>query len=195
MKSRLRWLLLVAVLILAIVTHAYWLSALGGYLIHGDAPAPADLVVVLAGDYFGGRILAGADLVRRGFAPKALVSGPGDVYGQYESDLAIAFAVRHGYPESYFVPFPNDSRSTAAEADAVIGELRKLHARRIDIVTSNFHTRRAGNIYRARAGDLEFHLVAVPDPYFSADGWWKNREGRKTFLVEWEKTVATWLGM
>lgn len=153
------------------------------------------MVVVLAGDYFGGRILAGADLVRRGLAPKALVSGPGDVYGQYESDLAIAFAVRHGYPESYFVPFPNDSRSTAAEADAVIGELRKLHARRIDIVTSNFHTRRAGNIYRARAGDIEFHLVAVPDPYFSAGGWWKNREGRKTFLVEWEKTVAAWLGM
>jgi uncharacterized SAM-binding protein YcdF (DUF218 family) len=77
----------------------------------------------------------------------------------------------------------------------VIPELRKLHARKIEIVTSNFHTRRAGNIYRSRAGDMEFHLIAAPDPYFSAGGWWKNREGRKIFLVEWEKTVATWLGM
>jgi hypothetical protein len=38
-------------------------------------------------------------------------------------------------------------------------------------------------------------MVAAPDEYFSADGWWKDREARKTFLVEWMKTVATWLGM
>jgi len=195
-KSHFRWFLLAAVLIfLILVTRAYWLTALGGYLIHGEAPASADVIVVLAGDPVGNRILTAADLVRRGLAPKALVSGPGEVYGLYESDLAIAFAVRHGFPESYFVRFPNDSKSTAAEANAVIPELRKLHARRIEIVTSNYHTRRAWNIYRARAGDLEFHVVAAPDLYFSAGGWWKNREGRKTFLVEWEKTVATWLGM
>ena len=196
MKGRFRWFLFAVVLFLfAAATRIFWLSALGGYLIREEAPVQADIIVVLAGDYFGNRILTAGDLVRRGLAPKALVSGPGDVYGVHESDLAVAFAVRHGFPESYFLPFPNDSKSTAAEADAVIPELRKLHAHQIEIVTSNFHTRRAGNIYRSRAGDLEFHLVAAPDPYFSADGWWKNREGRKTFLVEWEKTVATWLGM
>ena len=196
MKGRFRWVVFATVLILiAVVTHAYWLSALGGYLIHDEAPARADMVVVLAGDYFGNRILTAANLVRSGLAPKALVSGPGNVYGQYESDLAIAFAVRHGYPESYFVSFPNDATSTAAEADAVIPELRKLHARRVEIVTSNFHTRRAGNIYRSRARDMEFHVVAAPDPNFSPDGWWRNREGQKTFLMEWEKTVATWFGI
>jgi uncharacterized SAM-binding protein YcdF (DUF218 family) len=195
-KWRFRWVLLAAVLVVfAIVTHAYWLSALGGYLVHDEAPQPADIIVVLAGDFLGNRILTAADLVRRGLAPKALVSGPGDVYGQYESDLAIAFAVRHGFPESYFVSFPNDATSTAAEATAIIRELRKLDAHRIDIVTSNFHTRRAGHIYRARASDLEFHVISAPDTYFSADGWWKNREGRKIFLVEWEKTVATLFGI
>ena len=196
MKRHFRWFLLAAVVILlALVTHSYWLAGLGGYLVRDEGAAQADMVVVLAGDYFGNRILTAAELVRRGLAPKILVSGPGDVYGLHESDLAIAFAVRHGFPDSYFLPFPNDARSTAAEADAVIAELRKLHARRIEIVTSNFHTRRAGNIYRSRAGDLEFRVSAAPDPYFSPNGWWKNREGRKTFLVEWEKTVATWLGM
>ena len=196
MKGRFRWFLFAVVLILlAVATRGLWLSALGGYLIRGEAPVRADIIVVLAGDFFGNRILTAADLVRRGLAPRVLVSGPGDVYGANESDLAVAFAVRHGFPESYFLPFPNDSKSTAAEADAVIPELRKLHAHQIEIVTSNYHTRRAGNIYRSRAGDLEFHLVAAPDPNFSAGGWWKNREGRKTFLVEWEKTVATWLGM
>jgi uncharacterized SAM-binding protein YcdF (DUF218 family) len=195
-KGRFRWFLVAVVLILFVfATRVFWLSALGGYLIRDEAAVQADIIVVLAGDYFGNRILTAGDLVRRGLAPKALVSGPGDVYGVHESDLAIAFAVRHGLPESYFLPFPNDSKSTASEADAVIPELRKLNAHQVEIVTSNFHTRRAGNIYRSRAGDLVFHLVAAPDPNFSAGGWWKNREGRKTFLVEWEKTVATWLGM
>ena len=196
MKRRLRWFLLAAILaLLVFITRAYWLGALGGYLVHDEAPVPADIVVVLAGDFLGNRVLTAAGLVRSGLAPKALVSGPGETYGVYESDLAIGFAVRHGFPESYFLAFPNDAKSTSAEADVVIPELRKLHARKIDIVTSNFHTRRAGNIYRARAGDLEFHVVAAPDRYFTPDGWWKNREGRKTCLVEWEKTVATWFGM
>ncbi len=160
-----------------------------------EPPAPADLIVVLAGDYSGHRILTAADLVRRGFASKALVSGPSGEYGLHETDLAIPFAVRHGIPESYFIPLPNDSRSTREEASDVLAALTRLHARRVDIVTSDYHTRRAGNIYRAQAPGLEIHMVAAPDLYFTAGGWWHNREGRKTCLLEWMKTVATWFGM
>jgi uncharacterized SAM-binding protein YcdF (DUF218 family) len=150
---------------------------------------------VLAGDYSGNRILTAGDLVRRGFASKALVSGPSGEYGLHETDLAIPFAVRHGYPESYFIPLPNDARSTAAEADDMIAALGRFHAHTIDIVTSNYHTRRAGNIYHAKRPDLQIRVIAAPDPYFTPDGWWKTRDGRKTFLLEWMKTVATWLGM
>ncbi len=190
---RLYWFIAVTATLL--LTYRLWLAALGGFLVHAEAPAPADMVVVLAGDYIGNRIIIAGALVRQGLAPKALISGPADFYDLHESDLAIPFAVRHGYPESYFLPFPNDARSTTAEADAVIPELRKLHAHRIDLVTSNFHTRRAGNIYRKRAPDLEIHVVAAPDRYFTPDAWWKNREGRKTFVLERMKTIATWLGM
>ena len=113
----------------------------------------------------------------------------------HESDLAIAFAIRHGYPASFFVALPNDSRSTGDEAVDVLAALNQRHAHSVDIVTSNYHTRRAGNIYRAKASALEIHMVAAPDLYFTPEGWWKNRDGRKTFLLEWMKTVATWLGM
>ena len=196
-SARFRSLLIVtAILVLSLAgTYRLWLVALGGYLVQAQAPAPADVIVVLAGDYVGNRILTAADLVRKGVAPKALISGPADFYGLHESDLAITFAVRQGYPETYFVPLPNDSKSTVEEARAVIPELRRLGVHRIDIVTSNFHTARAGRIYRSQAPDLEFHMVAAPDPYYSPDGWWKNREGRKAFLMEWMKTVATWLRM
>jgi uncharacterized SAM-binding protein YcdF (DUF218 family) len=193
---RFRWLLAVALgVVLVLVTYPIWLTALAGYLVHSDAPVPADMIVVLAGDFTGSRIFTAGGLVRQGFAGNALISGPAGVYGVYESDLAIALAVRNGYPASYFVAFPNDSKSTASESEAVIAELRRLHVHKIDLVTSNFHTRRAARIFRSQAPDMDVHVVAAPDRYFTTNGWWKEREGRKTFLMEWMKTVGSWLGM
>lgn len=177
---------------LALLSSRLWLAWLGGYLVRASAPVPADLVVVLAGDFTGNRILVGGDLVRHGYAPQALISGPSGAYGMYECDLAIQFAAKHGYPQSYFIRLPNDARSTREEAVAIVAALRQRHARNVDVVTSDYHTRRAGSILRAAAPGIEIHMVAAPDEYFSANGWWKNREGRKTFLLEWLKTVAGW---
>lgn len=193
---RFRWLIAVLLLaVLALITYPIWLTVLAGFLVHSDAPVPADMIVVLAGDFTGSRIFTAGNLVRQGFATKALISGPGGVYGNYESDLAIALAVHNGYPASYFVPFPNDSKSTTSESEAVISELRRRNVHKIDLVTSNFHTRRAGRTFRSLAPGFEVHVVAAPDRYFTTNGWWKEREGRKTFLMEWMKTVGFWLGM
>jgi uncharacterized SAM-binding protein YcdF (DUF218 family) len=181
--------------LLVVFSYRFWLAALGGYLVRSDPPAHADMIVVLGGDFFGNRILKAGELVRQGFASQALVSGTGDVYGLYEPDLEIAFAVRHGYPKSYFVSFPIEARSTQTEADQVVSELRQRHMRQIDIVTSNYHTRRAGRIFRSKAPDLEIHMIAAPDRDFTPDGWWKTREGQKVFLDEWMKTVARWFGL
>jgi uncharacterized SAM-binding protein YcdF (DUF218 family) len=176
-------------------TSRFWLAALGEYLVRASPPVHADMIVVLAGDFSGNRILTAADLVRRGLASKALVSGPSGAYGLHESDLAIQFTTAHGIPPSYFIPFPNNGRSTKSEADVILPQLRSWHVHTVDIVTSNYHTRRAGNIYRAKAPDLDIHMVSAPDEFFTPDGWWKNRDGQKTFLLEWMKTVATWIGM
>lgn len=196
-SRRFHWFLGTAALlgVLLLIAYPLWLALLGGFLTKSDPPVPADLIVVLAGDFGGNRILTAGSMVRQGLAPKALVSGAPEIYGLHECDLAIPFAVRRGYPESYFVALPHEARSTMSEADVVIGELRQRHAHRVDIVTSNYHTRRAGKIFRSKAPDLELHVVSAPDPNFSPDGWWKNREGRKIFALEWMKTVGTWLGM
>ena len=186
---------LLGILVAALLTSPLWLAALGHFLVRAEAPVHAEMIVVPGGDFTGNRILTAADLVRRGFAPRVLVSGTSGEYGLHETDLAIPFAVRHGYPESYFIAFPNDGRSTHDEAVDVLAALNQRHVHRIDLVTSDYHTRRAGKIYRTLAPTLEIHVVAAPDPNFTADGWWKNREGRKTFVFEWIKTIATWLGM
>ena len=182
--------------VVLLLTSRLWLTALGNYLVEAGPAAHADIVVVLAGDYSGRRILKAAELIKGGLAPQALVSGPSNCcYGQVESDLAIAFAVKHGYPESYFIAFPNPGLSTREEVALLLPELRKRNVHTVDVVTSSYHTHRSGLIYRALAPDLDIHMVAATDRYFAPDGWWKTREGKKTFIQEWTKTIASWFGL
>ena len=182
-------------LVLSALLHTQILSALGSYLVNAGPPAKADIALVLDGDEAGQRILTAAQLVRDGFAPQVLVSGSTGVYGQHSCDLAIPFAVKHGYPESYFIHFENEASSTVDEARLALTFIRKSGYRRILLVTSDYHTRRASLIYRTQAAELTFITIAAPDKYFSATGWWHYREGRKTFLYEWMKTVANWFGV
>lgn len=194
LKSRtVRWLIPTAVLVLLVAAHSLWLGALGSFLVNSQEPFPADMAVVLAGDETGGRIVTAAELVRAGYAPKVLVSGP-EYYGAHESDLAIALAVRQGYPADWFIPLPNRTDSTKEEAQCVLDELQRRHVRRFIVVTSNFHTRRAAAAYRALAPAGSFRVVAAPYRPFAPRGWWHTRAGQKLFFMEWIKTLAAWAG-
>ncbi len=197
MKSAIRTtlLLLAGVILLLAVFHATIFAALGQYLVEASPPQKADVAVVLAGDEWGHRILTAAQLVRDGYVPKVMVSGPDGVYGNHECDLAIPFAVRHGFPESYFIHAEHNARSTLDEAKALVPEIRRAGYKTVAIVTSNYHTRRAGRIFRTLAPDLTIVMVAAPDEHYDPRDWWRSREGQKTFLTEWEKTVANWVGI
>src|ERR1017187_6829008 len=172
-------------------------------LVREEGPARADIAVLLAGDYYGNRIVRAAELVKQGNVPNVLVSGPNMLYGYYECDLEISFAVKRGYPESWFIRAPNEALSTREEAAAILPDLRRRGVHRFLLVTSDYHTARAARIFtqaafrrpRAAAPDLDMRVVAAPDDHFRADGWWRNREGRKIFAIEWLKTVANLLGM
>jgi uncharacterized SAM-binding protein YcdF (DUF218 family) len=172
-----------------------WLTWLGDFLVVDQPPFQADMIAVLGGDLRGTRILKAAELCRQGYAPLVLVSGAGNIYGLHESDLAIRWAVQHGYRGDLFIPFHYPAESTRDEEQAVIRELRARHVKRVILVTSNFHTRRASLIFRQLAPDIALGVVASPDQYFSGNGWWKTREGEKTMLFEWTKTVSDWFGI
>ena len=183
----------------AFLARSLWFPAFGYALVRDDGPAKADLVVVLAADASGNRILKAGDLVRRGYAPAALISCSSVYYGVGECDLAIPFAARHGYPAQWFIPFPNEALSTRDEAGKILPELRRRGIHSFLLVTSDFHTARASRIFRslerAQGGGPEFRAVPAADDYFRADAWWKNRESLKTFFIEWWKTVANALGI
>lgn len=164
-------------------------------LVYEQKPIHADIIEVLGGDLRGGRIIVAANLATTGYAPLVLVSGIGNLYGQHESDLAVAFAVRKGFDEKLFAKLRYPAESTRDEARAVVREFHRRGVKTFLLVTSNFHTRRAAAIFRQEAPGLTFHVIGSPDPYFTPDGWWKNREGKKIFVGEWTKTVAGWFGV
>ena len=193
---------LIALLLFAaalFATRGFWLPAFGYALIHDDGPAKVDIAVVPAGDYYGHRILKAAELVKQGYVPAVLVSGPAGLYGHYESDLAIPFAVRNGNPAAWFIPFPNSSLSTREEAIEVLAELRRRNVHSFLLVTSSYHTARARRVYRSLAGGsagaITFRTVAAPAEFFLPDSWWRVREGCKIVFSEWSKRIAGTFGL
>lgn len=175
------------------LTRAMWLTWLGSCLVYENGPWRADMIVVLGGDVRGTRILKAAELAWEGYAPQVMVSGIGGIYGNHESDLAVGWAVAHGYRQDLFLKFRFPATSTREEAHAVVGELRRRGVHRFLLVTSNYHTHRATTIFQEEAPDIPFHTVAAPYAAFRPDAWWKTREGQKCFAAEWTRTLAAWL--
>ena len=180
----------VLILALAGLTANWWLPSLGRFLVQADPPAKAPVAVVLAGDNHGLRILRGAQLQRDGFVEKVLVSGVPGIYGLYESDLAVRFAVARGYPEAAFEALHLDYKSTQEEAHVIVGELKRRGIRSVLVVTSDYHTKRAGWIFRHTAPWMEIRMIEAPDRYFRRDHWWVDRESGQRAFDEWTKLIA-----
>jgi DUF218 domain len=135
-------------------------------------------------------------LAQAGFAPYVYVDGTLLLMGR-ESDTTIRYAVQKGYPGSLFRPIllPPEVDSTSTEVLYVANSvLKPNHIRKILLVTSNYHTRRAARFMRKEAPWLTVAVIPASDPFFKVDGWWKTRSGKKTFLLEWTKTVTEWWG-
>ncbi len=197
-KSRRIWFaalgLALAASLTAYLTRDSWLREMGTMMVRVDQPFQADVISVLGGDWFGNRILKAGELVRKGYAPLAIVSGGGYVYGKYEGDLAIQFAVSHGYDAKYFRTLEYPCVSTKDEAQAVVREMRRMGVKRYLLVTSSFHTARAGRIFEEAAPELQMRVVPSEDTG-DWDHWWTSRESRKTFLMEFTKTVTSRFGI
>ena len=151
------------------------------------------------GDFYGHRIEKAAELVRAGYVPAALVSGPAGMYGTHESDLAIAYIARKGYPAVWFIPLPNEALSTREEAAAVFLELRRRRRAQHSAGDQRLsHRARPARLFRpahALPAAPAIRVVAAPDEFFRADSWWRTRQGQKIVFTEWMKTFATALGM
>jgi len=188
-----RGLLLIAAGILAAVLLIRWqaaLSLLGSSVIDSQAPRPADLILVLGGDFWGPRVVKAAELSALGYAPTVLISGP-PYAGRPEGELAVDFLVKRGFRREMFAVFPHTAASTVGEALALRGELARRGVKRVILVTSNYHSRRAAMVFQLFCPGIRFNSVPAPDSHYYAEGWWKSADSREIFLSEWTKIFGT----
>lgn len=143
----------------------------------------ADAIVVLGGELTHRPDYA-VELFQRGIAPHVVISGNGDC------DEARIVLVGKGTPEDS-VQMECESRNTKENAEFSIPLLRQAGAKRVVIVTSWFHSRRALNCFRHFAPDMEF--VSMPTVVDRPVSDWPNRYEREWVLTEYLKLAYYWV--
>ena len=165
------------------------LTSLGAFLIDSQPPQQADLVLVLGGEFWGPRVLTGAELARIGYAPIALISGP-PYRDRPEGELAVEFLVQKGYPRELFQVFGHHASSTIAEAKALRAELARRKVKRVLLVTSSYHSRRAAIVLTLFCPGVRF--ISIPAPsHYHVDEWWHDESSRQIFFSEWSKILGS----
>lgn len=168
-------------------------ARMGYSVICSQIPRQADLILVLGGDFWGPRVIKAADLAMEGYAPLVLISGP--PYGkdlQPEGELAIQFLTARGYPRELFAVFAHTAGATVEEAIALAPELRRRRVKRVILVTSAYHSRRADMVVRLFCDNgIQFISVPAADPVYSPELWWDDPGSRKIFFSEWKKIAGS----
>jgi uncharacterized SAM-binding protein YcdF (DUF218 family) len=172
----------------------------GDRLLIADDPVPvrADAAVVMQGSIIGENVrIAGAvQLLQQGTVGSMLISVPKESYwGQAVSPIARNhIEKKYGHEiasRTDFCESTSEVDSTGQEAAVLIGCIRERGWNSVILVTSNFHTRRAGMIWRrmlrAQNSTIRLYVHAVDDPEFRAAGWWRDRRSAKTWLTELTK--------
>ena len=191
----------------AAIAFAIFLPFAGRALAQEDTLADADAIVVLAGARVE-RWLEAVDLYRERRAP-VIVLSPGRV-DEAEARLAamgIRFprevelareAMRQmGIPGEAIAILPGSVDNTAAEAAAVRATFHDAGWHRMIVVTSKYHSRRAGFAFRREfAGTPVQVLVRASrhDPSEPAH-WWRRRADVRYVSSELQKLAAYMLGL
>ena len=194
---RLFWLLIALLAVLLAVLR--W----GGYLLvaKSSLPAHAQAAVVLQGSVHGemARVAGAIPLLRQGIVSQVLLSVPRESYwDQSVSEAARGYLVKNYGSEIasrfVFCETGPDVDSTQEEAEALIACIHQRAWTSIVVVTSNYHTRRAGWIWRkmlrGSQPPVDLSVDGVPDPEFQPQGWWRRRLYAKTWFYEFTKLVA-----
>jgi uncharacterized SAM-binding protein YcdF (DUF218 family) len=137
----------------------------------------ADAIVVLGGDVTH-RPRRALELYQQKAAPGVIISGTGDC-----EDVRI-FLAGHGVP-SAAMQLECKSRTTMENALLTATLLRTQHVRRVIVVTSWFHSRRALNCFRRCAPEIEF--ISLPTTADAPKSHWPNQYERSRVLLEYAK--------
>ena len=167
----------------------------GQFWVVDEPAAQSDALIVLGDDnYEADRAFHAAELYREGVAPVVVASGR-----MLRKNASIADVMEHdlesfGVPASSIVKLTHRAENTREEA---VEAARLIHARgwkRILVVTSNYHARRARFIFeRVLPLSVSMRVSGARDSEFDPFRWWETRQGQKLFMLELASyLVARW---
>jgi uncharacterized SAM-binding protein YcdF (DUF218 family) len=191
---------LVGLLGLIVLFHPVWLSLAGRFPVLDEPRKKSDLAVVLnTGVEIYPRLMAAAELYRQEWVGGVAVNGnrKSDTLREmermglrpccpwYEDHLRILALL--GVPRTRVVVIAaEDAYDTVSEAERVGRRLLATGTKSILLVTSKYHTRRAGFIWKRLYGDrLAIRVVAAKNDPFTTEGWWRDGRQIRWLLAEY----------
>jgi uncharacterized SAM-binding protein YcdF (DUF218 family) len=185
--SKLLFLIFLIVLIGIVYLARYpILRFAGDFWVVDETPQLSDVIVILSDDnYEAARAARAAQLFKSGMAPRILASGRllrpyAGIAELMEHDLKA-----QGVPANAIISFPHRAGNTREEAVGDAQEIASHGWKKVLLVTSNYHTRRAYYIFaRTLPKGTELRVVSAPDSEYDPDSWWQHRTGLKRFLYE-----------
>lgn len=162
------------------------LTRVGTFLIVQDPIEPADIIFILNGD-IATRPFQVAKLVNQGISDKVVIVRAGDSLAVDAglqpniTDMSVKMMRKAGISEAKIVqlPFPKGVTSTFDEATALRAYVQENAVKRIVVVTSAIHTRRARWIItKELAGTpVKIMMSPAPDPRYTSRNWWRQEDG------------------
>jgi len=207
MKTR-KQIIILSSLLLFLVLVIFLFRGAGTYLIKADPVHKADAMVMLMGGIAPDRILESVDTYKKGLSGRLIIVQENmGAYKQLEekgahiisnTQQACNAAIALGIPADSVTILPGDAQSTQQEAVIIRSYLKtQPEIQSINLVSSSDHTRRATMIFK-KAFEKQHMPVTVyscPSKYssYTGKGWWKNKEGIQTVLMEYLKMMNFWL--
>ena len=183
---------------IVVVSGAYFAAS---WLLVNDKPVEADAIVSLAGKY--SRALHAADLYDRGYAKHIYLCRPvRDQASKHlqtigielpiEEDINVEILTQKGVLGKDITLYGHSLVSTLDEAETLYKTIKPT-PKRLLIVTSPTHTRRAKIIFANVFKETEILAIATPYENFPQK-WWQDRNSASNVLLEAAKTLYYRLG-
>ena len=173
------------VALIAILLSILILSTTSGRFLVLNDLEQADVIVVLAGET-NRRPARGLQLLSQNYAPKMLIDVPVSdvVYDRSLIEIAKSYVAKA--PQSSLIEIcPVVGLSTKGETQDVARCLSHSAIRRILLVTSDYHTRRARSIFQHQLKGYQFFVTPAYDPQQFGASWWQQRQWAKMNFGEW----------
>jgi uncharacterized SAM-binding protein YcdF (DUF218 family) len=105
--------------------------------------------------------------------------------------------VRVGVPAQALLVLPRIHDNTAQEAHSLRTLIEERRLRRVIVVTSKYHTRRAGFAMRRELKGSHVEVIMRASRYdrSNPDLWWRTRADVRSAALESQKLVAYMLGL